>query len=118
MPTQRTVDSLNDIKRQCLLIAEFIGDRSSDDYAADEYFRSAIERKIEVIGVAATDIRNNDPAAYEELESLRYAIGVRNRLAHGYDTMIDNAQIWEVASSSIPRLLEEIDQLLESKSSG
>lgn len=113
MLTPRTIDSLNDIKRQCLLIAEFIGDRSVEDYLTDEYFRSAIERKIEVIGVAAISIRDNDPATYEKLESLRYAIGVRNRLAHGYDELINNAQIWEVAFNSIPRLAREIDQFRE-----
>jgi len=39
-------------------------------------------------------------------------VGMRNRLAHGYDADLDDVVLWKTATMSIPVLMEAVDQLL------
>jgi uncharacterized protein with HEPN domain len=47
------------------------------------------------------------------VEHLPRIIGLRNRLAHGYDTEVDNLKVWQTVSVSVPRLEETVTALLE-----
>lgn len=62
-----------------------------------------------MIGIAAGRLRDVDEDIYEGLDALRKAIGLRNRLAHGYDDDIEDDVIWSVVTTSIPELLTELE---------
>lgn len=80
-----------------------------DDYMMDQFTRLGVERAIMIIGEAATRIRNDHPHIFESVESLRSAVAVRNRLAHGYDEMISDESIWSVVEVGLPTLLRELE---------
>lgn len=82
---------------------------SFKDYLEDAFLRLGIERSIMIIGEAATRIRKSDPELFDQIESLQQAVGVRNRLAHGYDDQINDASIWSVVETGLPALLKEIE---------
>lgn len=65
-----------------------------DDYMENQVTRLAVERGIMIIGEAASRIRYSDNDVFEQITSLRFAVGVRNRLAHGYDEQISDESIW------------------------
>lgn len=102
------------IRKQCLLILEFTANKTLVDFLQDEMLRAAVERKLEIIGIAGVHIRDVDRDCFDQVGSLQYAIGLRNRLAHGYDDLIDDERIWNVATSSIQTLLAEVESLIDS----
>jgi len=57
------------------------------DYLTDIKTKRAVERNIEIIGT-------------------------RNRIAHGYDKISDEL-IWSIVINSLPKLKEEVDNLLK-----
>jgi uncharacterized protein with HEPN domain len=80
--------------------------RTLDDYLADEDFRLATERRLEVIGEAARRLS-------AEFRNARSAIpwgkviGLRNFIAHEYDD-VDDVLIWNLCITEIPKLIESL----------
>lgn len=104
---------LKAIRKQCILIREFIQGKSLAEFLEDELLQAGVERKLEIIGIAGADIRDADHDCFDQIEPLRHAIGLRNRLAHGYDELIDYERIWNVVEVSIPELLSQVDAVLD-----
>lgn len=73
---------------------------------------NAVERNLEVIGIAAVRIRDIDPGFYEDFQVLREPVAVRNRLAHGYDDDISYEILWKIITKSLPTLMESIRKQL------
>lgn len=78
------------------------------DYMENIVTRLAVERSIMIIGEAAARIRYSFPDVFDQIESLRPATGVRNRLAHGYDEQISDESIWTIVEVGLPALLVEL----------
>jgi uncharacterized protein with HEPN domain len=79
---------------------------------ANRQVRHVVERNLEIIGIAATRIRSEAPDVFDGIYQLRNSVGLRNRLAHGYDDDISDEIIWETVQVSIPNLMEEVrDQM-------
>ena len=72
--------------------------------------RRAVERNIEIIGEAVNRILKKDK--HFKLEHAQKIIGTRNRIAHGYDKISDEL-IWSIVINNLPKLKEEVDNLLE-----
>lgn len=70
---------------------------------------------ISCVGEAAGRILQLDPDLEQRHPGfeLTAAYMTRNRLSHGY-SRLDNDQIWDTASASVPKLAETARQLLES----
>lgn len=73
--------------------------------------RYAIERNFEIIGEALLRLERTDPATAARIPDYRAVIGLRNRLAHGYDS-INSERVWEIVQDFLPNLRSEVDQLL------
>lgn len=100
-----------DIQESILSIEQYLGDkRDFNIYSSDKMLRRAIEREFEIIGEAINRIDKLDPLI--EISSKRQIIGMRNRVIHGYDK-IDDGVIWGTIIRHLPKLNEEIDQLLK-----
>jgi uncharacterized protein with HEPN domain len=92
-------------------IREWCAGRTFSDYERERQFRKAVEREFEVIGEALNRLTQADPATAGRIGDLNRIVGFRNGIIHGYDA-VDDATVWGVAESHLPRLLEEVEQLL------
>lgn len=111
MSHQDLIQELQDIKKYSQLILDHTAEMSFDDYMEDMLTRLAVERSIMIIGEASARIRYSHPDVFERIEALRLAIGVRNRLAHGYDEQISDESIWSIVEVGLPALLKEIERV-------
>ncbi|HXM69605.1 MAG TPA: HepT-like ribonuclease domain-containing protein [Thermoanaerobaculia bacterium] len=93
-------------------IRQWCGGRSFADYEQDRQFRRAVEREFEIIGEALGRLLQADPVVAARIDELHRIISFRNRIIHGYDA-IDDAAVWGVAESHLPRLIAEVEALLE-----
>src|SRR4030095_12846825 len=81
-------------------------------YQADENLRLAIERRIEIIGEAARRVSPGFKEHHPEIP-WRPIIDQPNVLIHSYDEIADE-RIWQLATSEIPRLIEQLAGLIPS----
>jgi uncharacterized protein with HEPN domain len=93
-------------------ILQWCSGRSFGDYEQDRQFRRAVEREFEIIGEALSRLTQADPALAARIGDIHRIIGFRNRIIHGYDA-IDDAAVWGVAEGYLPRLVAEVEALLE-----
>jgi len=75
-------------------------------------FRSAVERKLGIIGEAFAKLEEADPALTENFPELRKIIGMRNRIVHDYDN-VDEELVWDVVQNRLPVLQQKVEALLE-----
>ena len=112
MSHQDLIQEIQVIRRYSQLVLDHTREMSLEDYLQDQFVRLAVERSIMIIGEASARIRDGYPDVYEQIESFRSAIGVRNRLAHGYDDLIDDEAIWSIVETGLPSMLEEIEGVI------
>lgn len=92
-------------------LEEIVRGRTFDDFEQDNLFRRGVERLVEIIGEATTQAVEHDPSLRDEIIDARNIIGMRNRLAHGYES-IDNEVLWQAATINVPILADEVRELL------
>jgi uncharacterized protein with HEPN domain len=93
-------------------IRQWCGDRSFADYVSDRQLRRAVEREFEIIGEALGRLAQADPAVAARVSDIQRIVAFRHRIIHGYDA-IDDAAVWGVAEGYLPRLLSEVEELLD-----
>jgi uncharacterized protein with HEPN domain len=103
---------LRDIADCCDAIGRFATGKNFSDYMADDMLRSAVERKLGIIGEAFAKLEAADPALTENFPELRKIIGMRNRIVHGYDN-VDEELVWDVVQNRLPALQQKAEALLE-----
>ena len=96
--------ALADVLRAGREVERFLRDRTLADYESDRLLSSAVERQFEIIGEALTRALRADPGLEVRLPEARSVVGLRNRLAHGSDT-IDDRLVWSLATQRLPELL-------------
>jgi len=111
MPPDESLKHLHDIREAAGRVVRFAAGRTRQDYGADDYFRSAVERQFEIIGEALNRLLKADPATAGRISEHRRIIGFRNVLIHGYDA-VDDAITWRIIEEKLPILLRELDALL------
>lgn len=72
--------------------------------------RRAVERELEIIGEAAHHLLNLWPDI--PLDDARKVVDLRNFVIHGYDK-VDNVIIWGILLRDLPRLKQQVNDLLE-----
>ena len=103
---------LRDIADCCAAVGRFATGKSFPDYLADEMFRSAVERKLEIIGEAFAKLEAADTALTENFPELRKVIGMRNLIIHGYDN-VDEELVWDMVQNKLPALQQKVESFLE-----
>jgi len=101
-----------DARRAAGRVLEFVAGRSWDDYQQDVMLRSAVERQFQIIGEALNRLGRIDPATAGRVPDLARIVAFRNVLVHGY-AQIDDALVWEVASTRVPELTAVLAGLLD-----
>lgn len=82
-----------------------------DDFLNDRQLRYAIERALEIVGEATSnlsdEVKSRDPSLpWDEMR------GLRNIVAHAYHR-VDPARVWRVVTRDLPETHEKIQALLE-----
>jgi uncharacterized protein with HEPN domain len=94
---------LLDMLRHARAVTRDIQGRTFKDYADNEVLRMAVERRIEIIGEAASRVSEAFRQAHPEVP-WRKIIAQRNVLIHEYGEIEDEI-VWETATRSIPELV-------------
>ena len=92
-------------------VAEFLQQRSVDDYLADRLCQSAVERQLEIAGDALGQLRKHSPAVFERIPHGDAIVAFRNVLAHGY-AALDHNRVYEAAAVKAPALQRTVERLL------
>ena len=100
-----------DARRAAARVVEFISDRCWNDYQQDVMLRSAVERQFQIIGEALNRLSQVDPGTAGLVPDLARIVAFRNVLVHGY-AQIDDALVWEVASTRVQELTAVLAALL------
>ena len=90
---------------------DFAEGRDLKDFLEDRQLRYAIERVLEIIGEATSnlsdEVKERDPSLpWSEMR------GLRNIVAHAYHR-VDPARVWQVVTRDLPDTHEKIRDLLE-----
>ncbi|HWA94297.1 MAG TPA: HepT-like ribonuclease domain-containing protein [Terracidiphilus sp.] len=100
-----------DIARAAESIFVFTKDQTFRDYAASELLRAAVERKFGIVGEALSQLLRDFPAYRDRISQSPDIVAFRNQIVHGYTTVKDDI-VWEVVQWYLPRLHQEVAQLL------
>ena len=103
---------LYDVLQAGANLRQFTESKDFSDYQSDAQLRSATERQFEIIGEALRRLSNEDPATVARISEHGRIISFRNILIHGY-AEVDDRIVWDVLQSKLPRLLQEVQDLLE-----
>ena len=116
MTSSRATKRLRDAVAAAEMIATGVEGRTYDDYLADPWFRAGVERQLEIIGEALNQALRNDPDLSTTIPDAYVAIGLRNRIIHGYDD-IQDAVVWDAAVNGVPLLRAQIEDALREEGS-
>ena len=71
----------------------------------------AVNWLLMILGEALTVAIREDPELEHAIPDARSAIGLRNRIVHGYDS-VDDRIIWRVLQDNLPRIRAQIEAAL------
>ena len=80
------------------------------EYSGNSLLKAGVERKLLLIGEAVNKFRDLDPAI--KIEDADKIYGLRNRLAHSYDSIDDNT-VYTIVKNYLPALKIEVQQLID-----
>ncbi len=110
LPEKKDLAYLWDILDAARAIKDFTNRVSFDQYLKDRKLQMAVERALEIIGIAAKHVSDGFQADHPEIPWKRM-IGQRNVLAHEYGE-IRQERIWAVVSTNIPELIKQLEPLV------
>ncbi len=96
-------ESINSIENYLGINKKFI------DYSSNKLLRRAVERELEIIGEAISNLKKIDDSI--NISFQRQIISLRNQIIHSYDN-IDDEMIWGIVINHLPILKIEIENLL------
>ncbi len=102
---------LYDMQQACLSLTAFLEGKSLDDYLQSELLRSAVERKLMIIGEALNQVLRIEPDIESQIPHARQIIDFRNILVHGYYA-IEHETVWGILQKDLPLLTEKLKSLL------
>jgi uncharacterized protein with HEPN domain len=107
---------LFDIQTAVANIESYLADRPKifAEYKKDMRTKQAVERNIEIIGEATKRILNFD--CNIQISNARKIVATRNRIIHGYDSIMDE-HIWAIVINDLPKLKQEVSALLQQEES-
>jgi uncharacterized protein with HEPN domain len=100
-----------DIHLACDAIADFTKGLDLQRYEADLLLRSAVERQLQNMGEALSQLSKIDLPLAGRVPRWRQLIGFRNILVHGY-AGLDDAEVWRVLQENLPALRAAVGIIL------
>jgi uncharacterized protein with HEPN domain len=107
--SRRTSDYIQHMLGAIARIETYIKDLDRGTFDADSRTQDAVIRNLEVLGEAARNIIQNDPAFVAAHPDVPWAQAyrMRNSLSHGYAD-IDLETVWFTVRSSLPALRSQL----------
>ena len=96
-----------------VMAVDFTKTSERADLNKDEKLTLAIVRLLEVLGEAAKNVSDKFRMDYPAIP-WREIAGTRDRLIHGYFD-IDLDIVWAIVSVDLPKLITELEKIIESK---
>jgi uncharacterized protein with HEPN domain len=103
---------LYDLVTAARLVLQFVHGKSFGEYQDDPLLRSAVERRLQIIGEALARLAQTAPEIAHQFPEHRRIIGFRNILVHGY-AQVDNRLVWDIVHTRLPSLLETAASILD-----
>jgi uncharacterized protein with HEPN domain len=103
---------LSDIQTTCERLSKMTAGKSLKDYSNHDVLKPAVERLLEIIGEAISQLVQHHPEFKDRITGERLIIGFRNRLIHGYFD-VDDEIVWNTVVNDIPRLRDEVAALMQ-----
>ena len=100
-----------DIQQGCTHLRKFLHGVEFTEYVDNHLVRSAVERQLQNIGEALSQLSRVDPELAARVPEHRQLIAFRNVLVHGY-AALDYHQVWRAIAESLPSLHTAVDALL------
>jgi uncharacterized protein with HEPN domain len=94
----------------CRAIERFVAGKTVGEYLANELLQAAVERKIQIIGEAATRISAPFRDSTPEIPWKQIS-GQRHVLVHDYGR-IEHDRVWQVATGHVGALAVQLDAIL------
>lgn len=91
---------LFDIRQAVAEIGAFTRGKTFADYSSDSMLRAAVERKLEIVGEAVSQLCKIDESIASQILEYRRIISFRNILIHGY-VDVDDALVWDVVDAKL-----------------
>jgi uncharacterized protein with HEPN domain len=101
-----------DICDACAAVVNFTAGADLARYEGDLLMRSAVERQLQNIGEALSQLSKIDSALAARVPRQRKLIGFRNVLVHGYAGLND-AEVWRVLHENLPTLNVAVRKILQ-----
>ena len=105
-PEEKDPASLWDMLDSARRIQSYVAGKDLKRYMEDDLLRSAVERRLEILGEAARRVSEGCVKAHPEIPWGRI-VGLRNVLSHRYGE-ISNQRIWRVATVDVPELIAKL----------
>jgi uncharacterized protein with HEPN domain len=102
---------LSDIIESCDTIGVALSGIDTQGYLSNRVIRSAVEREFIIIGEAVASLGRMDAGLASRITHARLIVGFRNRLAHDYAS-IDDEAVLRIAQHDVPVLRDECRALL------
>jgi uncharacterized protein with HEPN domain len=109
--SERLPKHLDDALHAARLALRFLDGTALEEYLSNELLRSAVERQVEIVGEACRRALDDTPEMRERLPDSAKAVAMRNRLAHGYDT-VDHSLVFTTVTKNFPPLVEGLTREL------
>lgn len=100
-----------DILRAIDELEVFCHHKTIEDFRADRALQLVVERELEIIGEAMARLQREYPQLVDRITDANKIVGLRNVLAHGYDTL-EHEILWDVVVNKLTPLRCEIERLL------
>jgi len=103
---------LYDILQACDLLGRFTKGKTFDDYSAEALLRSGVERQFGIVGEALAQALRVDPCLADRVAGTKRIIAFRNRLVHGYASVVDEV-VWGIVETHLPAFRRDVRNLLD-----
>ena len=112
-PEDKDLAYVSDIYDACAELTEFTHGADFAEYQRNKMLRSAVERKLEIVGEAANKISKKFCDRYPNI-AWRKAIGLRNVLIHEYGA-VRHEIVYVIATRHIPVLMKQMKDILKTQ---
>lgn len=107
---ERRQKLLSDLAGATSELARFTAGVDLPRFLADRALQLIVEREFEIVGEALHRLIRIEPSVETRIPEARRIIGLRNLLAHGYDS-VDYRILWSAVTDHLPKLLQDLATL-------